>query len=122
MAPEQIEKPRDKRAFNAYRHGLTGHVLIITPAEQAAYQKHCQGFHESFAPKGAVETDLAQSIADDRWRLKRAAAIESNLFAIGLDQPDEVLSGHPEADIALAMARVWLDSGKDLQLLTLYES
>jgi hypothetical protein len=36
-------KPRDRRAFNAYRHGLTGQVLINTPADQAAYDKHCQG-------------------------------------------------------------------------------
>ena len=125
MAPEQIEsvsKPRDKRAFNAYRHGLTGHVLIITPAEQAAYQKHCQGFHESFAPKGAVEIDLAQSIADDRWRLKRAAAMESNILAIGLNEPDQVVSHHEEVDAALAEARVWIQQGKELERLALYES
>ena len=29
-------KPRDPRALNAYRHGLTGQVLIMTPEDQAA--------------------------------------------------------------------------------------
>ncbi len=67
-------KPRDQRAFNAYRHGLTGHVLIPAPDDREAYTAHCRGILESLAPSGAFETDLTQSIADDRWRLKRAKA------------------------------------------------
>jgi hypothetical protein len=115
-------KPRDRRAFNAYRHGLTGHVLVIEPNDEQAYKQHCQGIHQSFAPSGAMETDLVQSIADDRWRLKRAAAIESNIFALGLSEPDQVTADHDEVDTALAMARVWLERGKELDRLTLYES
>jgi hypothetical protein len=114
-------KPRT-RAFNAYRHGLTGHVLVIEPADQVAYDKHCRGIRESLAPSGALETDLVQSVADDRWRLKRAAAIESNIFALGLNEPDHVTAHNGEIDTALAMARTWLESSKDIQLLALYES
>src|ERR1035438_1241296 len=77
-------KPRDPRALNAYRHGLTGQVLILPPDDQAAYLLHCQGIQESLAPEGAMETGLVQSVADDRWRLTRAAAIENSIFAIGI--------------------------------------
>ncbi len=115
-------QPRDRRAFNAYRHGLSGQVLVIPPTEQAAYERHCRGIHQSLSPRTALETDLAQSIADDRWRLKRAAAIESNIFAIGLNHTGNTFTGHEECDIALAQARIWLERGKDLQLLALYES
>jgi hypothetical protein len=114
-------KPRDPSALNAYRHGLTGQVHILTPADEVAYQKHCRGIHESLAPAGAMETDLAQSIADDRWRLKRAAGIESSIFALGIGQPDQSLADNSEVDVALAQARVWLSDGKNLQLLSLYE-
>ncbi len=86
-----------------------------------AYEKHCRGLHESLAPVGTMETDLAQSIADDRWRLKRSVAIESCTFALGLAQPDEVTAGHPEIDGALAQARVWRSEGKSLHLLGLHE-
>ncbi len=119
---ETNAQPRDRRAFNAYRHGLSGQVLVIPPSEQAAYERHCRGIHQSIGPSGALETDLAQSIADDRWRLKRAAAIESNIFTLGLSFPDQALTGNEESDIALAQARVWLERGKDLELLALYES
>jgi hypothetical protein len=114
-------KPRDPRALNAYRHGLTGQIHLVTPAEQVAYEKHCRGYLESLAPVGAVETDLAQSIADDRWRLKRAAAIENTIFAMGLGHDEVNPNGNPEVEASFAQARTWLDQGKDLQLLGLYQ-
>jgi hypothetical protein len=120
--PAPAPKPRDPRALNAYRHGLTGQVQIFTPADQVAYDKHCRGIHESLAPAAGMEIDLVQSICDDRWRLKRAAGMENALFAIGLGEPDTVTAGHEEIDAAFAHARVWLEEGKNLQLLTLYES
>jgi hypothetical protein len=115
-------KPRDRRALSAYRHGLTGQIQLFTEADRAAYEKHCQGYHQSLAPRGPVEIDLVQSVADDRWRLKHAACLESGIFAEGITQPDEAASGNAEVDTALAQARVWISKGGNLQLLGLYES
>ena len=122
MSDSTEPTPRDRRAFNAYRHGLSGHVLIIPPDEREAYEAHCRGIHQSLAPQGALETDLAQSIADDRWRIKRAAAIESNIFTLGILQSKRATAAEEPVDTAIAMARTWLENGKDIQLLTLYES
>jgi hypothetical protein len=115
-------KPRDRRALSAYRHGLTGQIQLFTDADRAAYEKHCQGYHQSLAPRGPVEIDLVQAVADDRWRLRHAACLESGIFADGISQPDEVTSGNAEVDTALAQARVWISKGGNLQLLGLYES
>jgi hypothetical protein len=120
--PTPETKPRDPRALNAYRHGLTGQVVILTPADQVAYHTHCKSIHDSLAPAAGMETDLVQSIADDRWRLKHAAGMENAIFAIGLGEPDTVTAHHEEIDAAFAHARVWLEQGKSLNLLTLYES
>ena len=114
-------KPRDPRALNAYRHGLTGQIHLITPEERVAYQKHCTGILASLAPVGALETDLAQSIADDRWRLKRAVAIENTIFAMGLPTEEEILDVDPQIADTYAQAHTWLRDGKQLQLLGLYE-
>jgi len=121
---ETIEtKPqRDPRTFNAYRHGLTGQVRIMTPEDEAAYQAHCQGMVESLVPVGHFECDLVQSVADDRWRLKLAAVIDNNTFTRGLNDPDDIHTQHPEADAALAQTRVWLTDSHKLGLLTLYEA
>jgi hypothetical protein len=116
------EKPKpEPRTLNAYRHGLTGHVHFCTPADEQAYKKHCAGYMQDFAPKGPVETDLTQAVADGRWRIKRAAQIENAIVAITLGQPDQMKCNHEEAAVAFAQAQAWLDRGKDLNLLTLYE-
>ena len=116
------KKPRDRRALSAYRHGLTGQIILLTDADRAAYEKHCQGYHKSLAPVGPVEIDLVQAVANDRWRLSHAVSLEAGIFAEGITQPDEVASGNAEVDTALAQARVWISKGGNLQLLGLYES
>lgn len=120
QSPEQ--RPRDKRVFNAYRHGLTGHVLIITPADEQPYKDHCRGIHQYFAPVGGMETDLVQQIADDRWRMKNAAAWEAAIVARGLNRPDDALSGNEEVDTILAAGRVWDEKHKVMDRLSLYEN
>jgi hypothetical protein len=117
----QAKPKADPRTLNAYRHGLTGHIRFTTPADEQAYTKHCAGYLEDYRPKGAVETDLTQSLADCRWRLKRAAQIENAIMAITLGQPDQMKCEPEQAAIAFAHAYAWLDRGKDLNLLTLYE-
>jgi len=115
------EPPGERRTLNAYRHGLTGHVRFTTTGDEQAYKKHCSGYLEDLTPKGALETDLTQSVADGRWRLKRAAQMENAIVAITLGRPDQMKCGHEEAAIAFAHAYAWLERGKDLNLLTLYE-
>ena len=127
MSPETetntvAPQPRDKRAFNAYRHGLAGHVLVIKPHDDVAYRQHCQAIHEDLAPVGAMQADLVQSIADDRWRLKRAAAIDNNKFSEGINAPSQVITHHEQVDDAFAMSHLWDGSAQQLALLSLYES
>jgi hypothetical protein len=115
------EPPGERRTLNAYRHGLTGHVRFTTAGDEQAYKKHCSGYLEDLIPKGALETDLTQSVADGRWRLKRAAQMENAIVAITLGRPDQMKCDSEEAAIAFAHAYAWLERGKDLNLLTLYE-
>jgi len=122
MIEESIEpKKRDPRALNAYRHGLTGQVLILTPEDEAAYKTHCTNIHQALDPVGGMELELTQDIADDRWRLKHAAAIQTNIFAMGLTIPDAITAHHSEIDAAFSQARTWLAEGKNIALLGLYE-
>jgi hypothetical protein len=113
--------------MNALRHGLTGQVTAITDDDRAAHDKLSKALIASLAPEGAMETQLAQRIATDSWRLNRASAIEDNLFALGLYEhsgkllPDFEQPGHEQIDAALTTARVFTLQSKQLQLLTLYE-
>jgi hypothetical protein len=121
---KSLPKPKpqgDPRTLNAYRHGLTGHVRFTTPGDEKAYKKHWLGYMECYEPAGQIEIDLCQAVADNRWRLKRSAQIENAIVAITLGQPDQMKCDNEEAAVAFAQAYAWLERGKDINLLTLYE-
>jgi hypothetical protein len=80
----RTEEGKQRSSLNAFRHGLTGQIVIHTPEDQAAFQKHCEAIREDLKPLGALETTLAQSIAEDYWRLNRARALENAIFTFGL--------------------------------------
>jgi hypothetical protein len=119
--PKTVEG-RNRSRMNALRHGLTGQVTTMTEEERAAHEQFSQALIRALAPEGAMETQLAQRIATDSWRLNRASAIEDNLFALGLHQnAGQLCPDHEQVDAALTTARVFTQEPHQLQLLTLYE-
>ena len=113
---------RKRSSLNAFRHGLTGQIVIHTPEDEQAFNKHCDGIREALAPVGALEIDLAQAIAEDRWRLNRARALENSIFALGQIEHVPEDSDNPDVDAALAQGRTWMAHARELQLLTTYEN
>jgi hypothetical protein len=113
---------KKRSSLNAFRHGLTGQIVVQTPEDQQAFNKHCDGIREALAPVGALEINLAQAIAEDHWRLNRARAIENSIFALDQDEYSPAEPGRPELDAATAQARAWVDHGRELHLLTIYEN
>jgi len=117
-------KATHRTRLNAYRHGLTGQTLILTEAEKKAFDTHCDGIVATLAPIGALEIDLAQAIAENRWRLKRIRAIESGIFAAGqIDGPNHAREDAAQLaiDEAVTQARTWVAKSDNFQLLALYE-
>src|ERR1700685_1852413 len=124
----KTEKGKHRTRLNAYRHGLTGQIRLLTAEENEAFELHCAGIRASLEPVGALETELAQSIAEDHWRLKRARAIETGIFAAGvLGQLGHPYGGIREdpaqvpIDEALSKAHTWIAKSENFQLLALYE-
>ena len=120
-APRPTGGPRtdagkQRICLNAYKHGLTGQIHTFTAEEHEAFEKHCQSVIEALAPIGTLEQQLAQSIAEGKWRLDRASAIESGIFALGQSREFD----EPVAQ-ALTKAKTWLADSKQIQLLALYE-
>jgi hypothetical protein len=108
--------------FNATRHGLTSQVACMPWEDRAAFDKFCAALVAEYKPDGVVETQLAQSIAEDNWRLNRARAIEHNIFALGFPTADpNAESDNPQIDVALAQAQTFVDQSKTFALITLYE-
>jgi hypothetical protein len=116
------EEGKKRSRLNALRHGITGQVITMADEDRAAHDKLSSALMKDLAPEGAMETQLAQRIATDSWRLNRISAIEDNLFALGLrDHGGNLEPTNSQIDDALTTARVYTMESKQLQLLTLYE-
>ena len=122
--PLHESQPRDRRSYSNLRHGLTGRIYLFGEKEQKAYDELRRSLFESWAPAGDSEGSLVSEVIDDTWRLRRAGAFESALFA----EYAEKFAASPEAtgdeavDLALGHAHAWLAEAKNFNLLSLYLS
>ncbi|MGD0301777.1 MAG: hypothetical protein ABSE86_32270 [Bryobacteraceae bacterium] len=113
---------KQRSSLNALRHGLTGHVIVLPSEDHAAYENHTRRLVDDLQPKGALEEQLVQSLADTSWRINRIAALETNLLALGImDQSANIDAAHPEAHAALAMAASVRDQTRALSNLSSHE-
>ncbi len=118
----RTEGGKSRSRLNAVKHNLYSKVHIATPEETAAFEAHCAGYREALAPVGFEELELVQSIAEDRWRLKRARSVENSIFARGVhDRSLDHDTGHAEVDDALSEGQVWIEQCRFLTSLTQFE-
>jgi hypothetical protein len=112
---------KQRSSLNALRHGLTGHTIVLPSEDQSVYQRHSQAFLDEYQPKGATETQLVQSLLDFSWQLNRAAAVETNLFSLGItEMEDRIRANHPEAETALAMALAYREHNRAFANISVY--
>jgi hypothetical protein len=65
-----------RAAANAIRHGLLCEKAFIDGEDAALFEEHCRSMKESLAPVGAIEEELADRVAAQSWRLRRATGME----------------------------------------------
>ena len=104
--------------LNSYKHGLSGHTILRTPEQDASYNTFRARLYPDLAPANAVEHDFAERIIYDSWRIHRASAIESNLYALADPAFD---AGNLQQDDALNDAHTFLLNDKAINLLSLYQ-
>jgi hypothetical protein len=112
---------KQRSSLNALRHGLTGHTIVLPTDDRAAYQRHSQSFLDEYRPQGATESQLVQSVTDISWQLNRAAAVETNLFSLGIiESEDRIRASHPDAETALAMALTYREHNRAFANIGIY--
>ena len=86
----RTDEGKNKSRLNSFKHGLTGHLDVLTPDERAARDTFIAGIIGTLKPADPLETQLAHSVADGYWRINRVSAIEDDLLA------DEGFADHPQ--------------------------
>jgi hypothetical protein len=75
-------KARSSR--NALRHGLRSELPVLPGEDSTDWEEHRAGILRSLAPAGPLETELAGRVALSLWRLRRVAAYETAVTALGV--------------------------------------
>ena len=119
--PEAKQRVR----FNALRHGFTGQVLIMDIEEREIFDVFVKGMMTDLAPVGTHETFLANSMAEEAWRLNQIRARCANLSAVGDydgagDKYRPMEGQNPAIKDAVVDSVVARDLSKELTLMSLY--
>jgi hypothetical protein len=113
---------KKRASLNAMRHGLTGQTVVSPKDDLSAYLRFTRRFYDDLKPKGAIESQLVQTIADNSWRLNRARVYENNLLTIGFDEHSGSIDVEdPEIHRALATAKAYRAQAQSLSAISMHE-
>ena len=115
-SPKATARPR----LNAFRHGLTGQTFVLDEGDAQRYRKHHADVVKHYQPVGTIEAALTEQIAAGIWRLQRCAAIEEGTFAMDAVPQNDCNTLLPTPGY-LGPAQTWMEQGKAINLLSLYE-
>ena len=112
---------KSRTRLNAFRHGLTGHLFLLSPEETPRFREHHKGVTKHYQPLGPVEEALVLQVATGMWRLHRCFAMEEAMFAMDAAEPPADLSQSQVFDHIIGPAKTWIEKGKSVALLSTYE-
>jgi hypothetical protein len=111
---------KKQSSLNALRHGLTGQIVVMPTEDLQAYQQHLKSFTDELAPKGVIEMNLVQALADTSWRLNRVAAMETNLLTLGIATGNSFTDAPQQIQDAMSIVSALESQSKALSNLSLH--
>jgi hypothetical protein len=110
-------------ALNGFKHGLTGQRMILQPHELETYRRLTEALRAQYQPETEIENQLVQHVINSNMRLHRIAAIDCNLFSIGLFENTRDDVEHDAAtESVIAQTRAWIKQADSFEKLGRYES
>ena len=89
--------------------------------DRKAFDDYVRTIIADYAPQGAVEKQLAWSIAEDYYRVNRMRAIEHNLFSFGpVAHEFNLITDDPRVEHVTRQTMAFVNDPKRFALLTLY--
>ncbi len=116
----KTEAGKKQSSLNALRHGLTGQIVVMPTEDLQAYQQHLKSFTDELEPKGVIEANLVQALADTSWRLNRVAALETNLLTSGMVHPSPFPGADQQIQDALSIVAALESQSKALSNLSMH--
>jgi len=75
-----------KVSMNALKHGLTGRDVVLPNENPDEFESFRTNLLADLAPKGSLESVLAEKIVIDFWRLRRVPILEAAIYRRALQE------------------------------------
>ena len=118
----RTEAGKNISKYNAFQHGITGNATVMTLEDAREQRDFTAAYVKDLKPFGPAETQLAQVIAIDNWRLNRVKTLEENTLAFGeMKVLDNIAAEHPRIHHAMCQTAAFTKELKTFNTLSLYE-
>jgi hypothetical protein len=111
---------KKQSSLNALRRGLIGQIVVMPTEDLQAYQQHVKSFTDELNPKGVIEANLVQALADTSWRLNRVAALETNLLTLSIATGNSFTDAPQQIRDAMSIVSALESQSKALSNLSLH--
>jgi hypothetical protein len=119
----KTEEGKIRSSMNGFKSHITGLSTIMADEDSAAQREFVAEYMAAWAPQGAIERQLARTLALDNWRLNRIKTVEENIFAYDLVMPKKIFTHERiEAENALGHAWTYMQRSREFDRISLYES
>jgi hypothetical protein len=106
---------------NSLKHGLTAERVILFDEQREEFERFYAELIAALKPRGPIEDQLAERVAINAWRLRRAYRVESGLFERARSAWREGAT-EQTSDIDLVFLRLSTSNGDELGKLSRYEA
>jgi hypothetical protein len=111
-----------RSALNATRHGLSGRIVVLPTEDMSLNLSFSKQIVESLNPETAIECELAQTIADGYWRMKRVRTVEEGMFGWGnFEEAGNFDASNENLHTAFTSANVFRENSQAFVNLSIYE-
>ena len=116
------EEGKARAKMNALRHRLSGRIVVLPSEDMGLYLKFSQEFVDSLYPATPLESELAQTVADGYWRLKRFRTVEEGMLAMGhYEKEGDFDAATEEVHSAFTAAKAFRANSQAFVNLSIYE-
>jgi hypothetical protein len=106
----RTKEGKSRSSRNAVTFGIYSAADFVLPEDNRIYHLFCENFQKELSPEGPFEQTLAAEIVHAAWRLRRCAAIESNMIQSSLPPGETQLD--PMVEPAFAHAQETVDRAR----------
>jgi hypothetical protein len=116
------EAGKKRSSLNAFRHGLTGQVVVLPEEDREAFNQLTEKTMAELQIMGEHETQIAKAYCMSLWNVQRAMAVQDTMFSLSLmeDVAENLNIEDAQAHNAVSYAKAFRNNSEAFSRISLY--